>query len=277
MSASAYVAPARGRRETLLHQARILRVIAGSEFKLKYAESVLGYVWSLIKPLAIFSVLYFVFGRFFRLEVGIEHYPLYLLLGIVLFTYFSDATSLAMHSIVTRGALLRKLAFPRLVIPVSVTATAALTFGVNLLAVGAFVAWNAIAPSARWLLIAPLLLELYAFVLGVSLILATLFVRFRDIGQVWELGVQLLFYASPIIYPLGFLPPWAKPILVANPFVQVVQDLREIVIGLPPRETVSFVYGSSAGRLIPIAVALAVLLVGVVVFRREEPWFAERV
>ena len=111
-----------------------------------------------------------------------------------------------MSSIVARETLLRKLSFPHLVIPISMTLAAAITFGVNLVVVGVFVAWNQIPPRLDWLLLVPLLLELYVFMLGVALVLATLFVRFRDVGQIWELAAQLLLYATPIIYPIGFLP-----------------------------------------------------------------------
>src|SRR5437773_9803407 len=98
--------------------------IARIYFKLKYSDSTLWKVWSLAKPLALFSVLYVVFGRFFKLNAGLKHYPLYLLTGIVLWTFFIDATSLTLNSVVARGSLLRKLAFPRLVVPMSTTLTA---------------------------------------------------------------------------------------------------------------------------------------------------------
>src|SRR5437763_9577831 len=119
------------RRDAVAHQARVLRVIGRIEFKLKYADSELGYLWSVAKPLALFSMLYIVFGRFFKLNAGLKHYPLYLLTGIVLWTFFIDATNLTLTSIVARGSLLRKLAFPRLVVPMSVTLTAGITFCVN--------------------------------------------------------------------------------------------------------------------------------------------------
>lgn len=260
---------------TLAYQGRVLRVVAGTEFKVKYAESLLGYVWSVLKPLALFSVLYVVFGRFFKLNIGFEHYPLYLLTGLVLWTFFADAIAVALPSVVARGSLLRKLAFPRVVIPVSATVTAALTFAINLGVVAVFLAFNRVAPRVEWLLLAPLLLELYAFVLGLSLALSALHVRFRDIGQIWELGAQLLFWASPIIYPVGFLPPWALPVAFLNPFVQVMQDVRQVLFA-SNEPVVTDVLGS-AGRLAPLAVVAATLALGLVLFRRDEQWFAERV
>jgi ABC-2 type transport system permease protein len=268
------------RRHRLVHNLRILRVIAAVDFKLKYAGSVLGYVWSVIKPLALFTVLYVVFAKIFRLDEISRYYPLALLTGIVFYTFFADATNLAMSSIVARESLLRKLSFPRLIIPTSVTLGSAITFCVNLVVVGVFIAWNQIPPRVDWLLLVPLLVQFYVFTLGVSLILATLFVRFRDIGQVWELATQLLLYATPIIYPVGFLPEWARTIAFLSPITQILQDVRALVLyqDLPPnRITATEAFGSSAGRLIPIGITLAVFGIGFVMFKREEPWFAERV
>lgn len=265
------------RRRRLVQQLHILRVIAGTEYKLKYAESVLGYVWSIAKPLAMFAVLYTVFSRFFKLNVGFADYSLYLLIGVVLWTFFVDGTSVAMTSLVARSPLLRKLAFPHIVIPLSVTMSAAMTFLVNLVVVGVFVAVNHISPQADWLLLPFLLIELIVFTFAVGLVLATMFVRLRDVGQVWDLVVQLLFFASPIIYPVGFLPPWAKPIAFASPVVQVMQDVRAVIIGGPQTITVSDVYGTGWAYLVPLGFCVLTLVFALWLFHRESPWFAERI
>ena len=267
------------RRDRLRQQLRILRVIAGTEYKLKYAESVLGYVWSVAKPLTMFAVLYTVFGRFFKLSVGFAHYPVYLLIGIVIWNFFADATSIAMTSLVARASLLRKLAFPYLVIPASVTISAGITFLVNLGVVGVFVAANELKPTLSWLLIPLLLVELVVFTGAVGLVLATAFVRLRDVAQVWDLALQLLFFGSPIIYPVGFLPGWAQPVAFVNPVVQVMQDIRAIVVGSPAGITVTLsdVYGSAWGYLAPLGFFAATVAFSLWLFRRESPWFAERV
>lgn len=263
----------------LRHQLRVLHVIAAAEFKLKYAGSALGYVWSVVKPLALFLILYLVWGRVFHLSSISRFYPLALLIGIVLFTFYSDGSTLGMHSLVVRESLLRKLSFPRLVVPASATMTAAITFAINLTVIAVFVAWNGIVPRLDWLLIVPLVVELYIFVLGVSLVLAVAQVRFRDTAQVWELALQLFFYASPIIYPVGYLPPWAKQIVFISPFTQVMQDVRSLILyqDVPYNKiTAADVFGTPLGELAPIAFALVVLGLGLWLFRREEPWFAER-
>jgi len=266
-----------GRRQSLEHQLRVLRVIARIEFKLKYADSALGYVWSIAKPMALFSVLYIVFGRFFKLGVGFNNYPVYLLIGIVLWTFFVDATTLCVTSFVSRGALLRKLSFPRIVIPISTAMTAAITLGVNLIPIAIFMAWNRLTPRLEWLALVPLLIELFVFTVGLGVILATLFVRFRDVSQLWELVTQLAFYASPIIIPVGFLPPWFQPIAFLNPFVQIMQDIRAVLIYTQPVITATSVLHTVGGRVVPIGIAFATLFVGLYLFRRQSPWFAERV
>lgn len=273
-------ASAHGRRPAALasvrSQVRIVLVIASAEFKLKYAGAALGYVWSLAKPLALFGMLYLVFGHLFRLGGGTGHYPLYLLVGIVLFTYLSDATTIGMKSIVDRSSLISKLSFPRLIIPLSVTLCSAITLGINLVAIAVLIAVDRVVPGLKWLLLAPLALELFVVAFGVSLILSALYVRFRDVGPVWELVLQILFYASPIIYPVTLVPRWFASIAFLDPFVQIVQDARSIVVPSKASVTAAAVYGSPFGELLPIAVALALLAGGYLFFRREAPFFAER-
>lgn len=253
---------------------RVLRVIAAVELKTKYAGSALGYVWSFAKPFSYFLVLWFVFGRVF--DTGIADFPLYLLIGVALYTFFVDACSLALVSIVSRGALLRRIAFPPLIIPLSVSLTALVTFGVNLVAVAIFFVASRVWPEPDWLLVVPLLLELYVFIVGIGLILATLFVRFRDVGPLWELTAQLLLFVAPIMYPVSLLPDWAQRVVFLNPFVQVVQDLRYVLLGPEvPQVIAADVLGGPVGHVIPIATAVAVLGVGFAIFRRDAPKFAE--
>lgn len=262
--------------ERLAQHARVVHVTAAAEFKLKYSGSALGYVWSVVKPLGLFAMLYIVFGRFMKLG-NFPHYPLYLLLGIVIWIYFADASTLMMYSLVGRGNLLSKLAFPRLIVPLSVATTSAITLGVNFIAVAVFIAANRVMPRVEWLLLVPLLLELFIVTLGVGLFLGPLFVRLRDVSQVWELVLQLMFYASPIIYPVGFLPHWWKPIAFMSPFVQIIQDVRAVI--LPPGTpavTAATVYGTPLGYAIPILVGLGLTIAGYLFFRREAPYVAER-
>lgn len=247
--------------------------MASAQFKLKYVDSVLGYLWSLAKPLAYFGVLWVVFGRFFNTGVG--RFPLYLLLGIVLFTFMTDAVGLALPSILERGALLRRMSFPPLVIPLSATVTAAMTFGVNLIAVAVFVAVGGVVPSLSWLLLIALVLELYVFIVGLALIISSLYVRFHDVGPLWELLVQLILFASPIMYPITILPQWAQRVEMTNPFVQILEDTRRIVLGDQPG--LGTLPESVSAHLVTVSITLATVVAGMAIYQRESKYFAERV
>jgi ABC-2 type transport system permease protein len=260
-------------KERLAYQLRVLRVMARTQFKLKYVDSILGYVWSLAKPLSYFGVLWIVFGRFF--DTGIGRFPAYLLIGIVLYTFLFDAVGAALPSILERGPLLRRIAFPPLVIPVSATVTAAMTFGVNLVVVAIFVGASGVVPGVGWLLLPLLLLQLYAFVLGLALLVATLFVRFHDIGPIWELVAQLTLFASPIMYPITILPDWAERLVMLNPFVQVLQDVRRIVLG--SHESLGTLPTSVWSHVATVVLTVVTLLVGLWVYRHDAPTFAEKV
>ena len=273
--------PLRATRSTsgVAYYARVLRVVGGIEFKTKYAGAVLGYVWSLAKPLAYFGVLWLVFAYLLRTANQTDDFTMFLLIGILLYTFFADTVSVMLPSIVERGSILRRLAFPPILVPLSASIGICITFAVNISAIVVFIAASRVDPRPEWLFVFPLLAELYVFCVGVGLLVAALFVRFRDIGQIWELASQLLFFASAIFYPVGILPPWAQRMAFLNPVVQIMQDARRAVLGPsgPYDVTASTVYGGHGGRLIPLAVVLLVVLVGYALFRRESRYFAERV
>lgn len=258
---------------------RVLRVVGGIEFKAKYAGAALGYVWSLAKPLAYFGVLWLVFAYLLRTANQTHDFTVYLLIGILLYTFFSDTISTMLTSIVDRGPILRRLAFPPVLIPLSASVGIAITFFVNVIAIIVFIAIARVAPRAEWFLVIPLLVELYVLCVGLGLLVSALYVRFRDIGQVWELASQLLFFASAIFYPVGILPPWAQRVAFLNPVVQIMQDARHAILGAsgPYDVTAATVYGGHGGRAIPIATVGLVFAVGALFFRRESRYFAERV
>ena len=182
-------------------------------------------------------------------------------------------------SIVEGGATLRRLAFPPIMIPLSASVAIGITFVVNLSAFAVFAAINGVEPRIEWLLIPPLLAELYLFTVGLGLLLSALYVRLRDVGQVWELAAQLLFFASAIFYPIGILPDWAQKVMFLNPFVQIMQDVRHVVLGGasgPYDLTAADVFAGLGGRLIPILIVALVFVSALLFFRREGRYFAER-
>lgn len=275
MATDTYVRTAPERFD-LRYVARVMRVVSAAEFKVKYADSALGYVWTVAKPLAWLAVLYVVFGRFFKLQATFENYSVYLLVGLVLWVFFLDATNLALESFVQRAAVLRRLAVPRIVIPLSAALTTVLTLAVNTVALAVVMAIVGIEPRWSWLLVPFPVAELVVFTGAVALFLATLFVRARDAGPVWEIFSQFLFFATPIIYPTGFLPDWAQKVAFANPLVQSMQDARWLLAPEAEIFTAADVYGSAWGYAIPFTTLLLVIAAAAAFYRREAPYLAER-
>jgi ABC-2 type transport system permease protein len=196
---------------------------------------------------------------------------------MVLYLCFQEATTQIMSSVVNQGALVRRLAFPRLIIPVAASVTALITLAFNLFVIGILIAWNGIVPRLNWLALFPLIVELYLFGLGMGLVLAALFVRFGDVGQVWELAVQILFYVSPVIYPIQLLPAWAQKLALLNPLAQMIQDARAIILHGDVVPAMSSVYGTPLAGFAPICIVLLLLAAGVRIFRSQAPSFAEHV
>lgn len=261
--------------ERLKRFARVVRVLTGMDIKIRYADSALGYVWTIGKPLALFSILYVVFGRLVRFGAPMGHYALYLVIGVMLWAFFADGVTRTMNSIVENGTLIRKLPFPRLIIPVSASLTSLVTFGLSVVAIAIFVAANRLVPRLDWLLLIPELIELYLVVVGLGLILGVLYVRLRDITQVWDLALQLLFFLSPIVYPFTIVPARGRELMLLNPFTQVMQDVRALVVY--PDTVIASPVAFSPLRLLPLSVAAIVIGFGLLLFKLEEPWLPERV
>jgi ABC-2 type transport system permease protein len=261
--------------ERLRRHGDMIRELAVTEFKLKYQGSVLGYLWSIVKPLLMFAVLYFVFTHVLRLGGTTPHYAQQLLLGIVLWTFFTDSTIGAMSSIVDRGDLLRKVYFPRIVIPISTSVGALITLVLNLIVVLAFIGAARIPLYPTGLLLIPLLIEFYVLCLGCSLLLAALYVRFRDFKHIWEVLVQAMFYATPIIYPLSLIPSRLAPIVALSPIAQIVQDARKALISPVAVTSADVLHWPLF--LVPYLLPLALLVIGYRYFESAAASFAEEI
>lgn len=254
----------------------LLKELVITDFKLRYQGSALGYMWSLLRPLGLFTILYVVFVRFLKIGGDIPNYPIYLLLGIVLWNYFSEVTNGGLGAIVSRGDLIRKLNFPKYVIILAGSVSALINLFINLLVVGAFMVFKNIDIHA-YILLAPLIvLELFVFSIAVAFILSAVFVKLRDINYVWEVFMQGAFYATPVIYPISMLPEYASKILMLNPLAQSIQDMRYILV-TPQAATISSIYGSVWARVGVIGFVLLVALFAAWFFRKNSPRFAEEV
>jgi len=251
----------------------LVRELTVTDFKLKYEGSVLGYLWSFAKPLMLFGILYFVFTIVFRLGGSIPHYAVYLLLGVVLWIFFADATVTAMTSIVDRQELIRKVAFPRLVLVIAASATSLITLAINLAIIAVFIAVLGARPSPAAPLILLLLVELYALALGCSLFLAALYVRFRDFRHIWEVVLQILFYASPIIYPISIIPAHLQSWALVNPLAQIFQDSRSLLVTASTLTTADTL--SAPALVVPYLIPFVLLAGGFLYFRAASGKFAE--
>lgn len=265
--------------EHILHRYRysaiLLRQLVITDFKLRYQGSFLGYLWSLLRPLAIFLILYVVFVRFLKIGSDIPHFPVYLLLGIVVWNYFSEVTNNGVTAIVERSDVFRKINFPRYVVVLSGSLSALINLAINLLVVGAFMVFTGADPQVQALLFVPLLiLELFVFALAMAFLLSALFVRYRDVNYIWEVLMQGAFYATPILYPLSYVPVSLAPFLLLNPVAQIIQDLRVLLI-TDHTQTIATVYGTEWARLIPIGIVVGVALGAAYYFKKRSPYFAE--
>jgi ABC-2 type transport system permease protein len=253
----------------------LIRELVASDFKMRYQGSVLGYIWSLLRPLMLFAVLYIVFTRVIRLGDGVPYFAAYLLLGIVAWTFFIEATVSGMNAITGRGDLIRKVNVPKYTIVVATTLSAFVNFGLNMIVVLFFMIISGVPfrPEILWAI--PIICELVVLALGISFLLAALYVRFRDISHIWDVILQILFYAVPIIYPLTLPPQNIREIISLNPAAQILQDLRSVMI-TPEALTTKQVFGSQLmGRVLPICIVIAIAVVAGMYFRRKSRNFAE--
>jgi len=252
----------------------ILREMISTDFKVRYQGSALGYFWSLLKPLFLFAILYVVFTYIIPLGKGVEHFPVYLLLGIVLWNFFTEATTIGASSVVARGDLIRKISIPRYLVVISSSMSALINLLLSLIVVFVFALFNGITPSLSWLLIIPLIVELFVFSLGISFFLSAAFVKFRDITYIWEIVLQAGFYASAIIYPLTLVPAEFQKWFFLNPIVQITQDARHAIV-TNTSLTIWNTVDSVIATLVPFVIIVTVAVVGGVYFKRRSKYFAE--
>jgi ABC-2 type transport system permease protein len=252
----------------------LIYLISVTEFKRTYFGTALGYLWTIARPLLLFGVLLAVFTQIFRIGSQVPNYPVLLLFNIVLMGFFSEATTTAVNSVVNYEGIVRKTQFPRLVIPLSVVFTSLINLGLNLIVVFAFIlAWG-IAPTWSWLLFPVFLVMLFVITTAVSMIVASLNPRFRDVGIIWTVLSTVLFYATPVLYPIGVVPNTLRDVLLLNPLTPLFEAARLWVIdpGAPGPATVA---GGYDGLIAPAAIYLAICALAVWVFNREAPRIAE--
>lgn len=211
----------------------LLREMVRTDFKLRYQGSVLGYLWSLLRPLMLSGTLYLVFSQILRIGDTVPHYGSYLLLGIMCWTFFTEVTTGSITAVVAKGDLIRKIAIPRYLTVVSASFSAVINFLLNFFVLGVIMAITGVDIQIHLLILIPLLIiELYILALSIAFFLSALYVKYRDIAFIWEVLTQMMFYLIPILYPLSLLTDrteWAE-FLMLNPVAQIFQDVRYILI-----------------------------------------------
>lgn len=248
--------------------------LAVTDWKLRFYGSMLGYAWTLVRPFAFFGVILFVFTRIVGLNRNVPHYAVYILFSLVLFQFFGEVTGNSVASLVSRENLLRKMRFPRLVIPLAVVLTALFNLVATLVAVIIFAILLGVYPRWGWLELPLLIVVLATFATGVGLALGALFVRYRDVQPIWDVVSQMLFYASPVLYVSTLVPAQFQRPYHANPIAAVLCQMRHAVVD-PTAPAVWTAIGGVTRLAIPVGITLAVLAIGLLIFRREAPRIAE--
>lgn len=258
----------------------LLRELVVTDFKLRYQGSALGYAWSILKPLFLFVILYVVFDRFLRLGRDIDHFPVYLLTGTVIWTFFTEATMQGLQSIISRGDLIRKINFPKYIIVISGTISALINLVINMGVVMVFCLINGVNIGFEALLVIPLILELYIFALAIAFFLSAINTKYRDIGYLWEIFLQGAFYATPILYPLQTImvanATVAKVLILFNPVAQIIQDIRYVLI---THQSITIWNGIALGwkQIIPFAIIAISLSLAIYYFKKNSKYFAEQI
>lgn len=257
----------------------LLAELTKTDFKLRYQGSVLGYLWALLRPLMMFAILYVVFAKLLRFGGDIPHYPVYLLAGTTIWSFFTECTSQGIQAMVVRGDLIRKISFPKYIVVVSATLTAVINMLINLVVVVIFALINGVEPSLTWLLVPLSLIELYVLALGISFLLGAINVKYRDITSIWDVCIQALFYAVPIIYPVSMVAEssvLAAKVILVNPIAQAIQDIRHNLITHETITTWNFIDNFWL-QIFPIILIVIILIFATLYFRRKSKFFAEDV
>ena len=250
-------------------------IIGLTEYRLTYFGSVLGYLWALMRPLLLFGVLYTVFSQIVKFGGDIPNYPMLLLFDIVLFSFFQDSSQRAVTAVVDSEAIVRKMHFPRMVIPLSTVLTGALNLLLSLVAVFVFILIYGIDPMWTWLLLPVVVIPLLMLTSAVAMLVSSLYVRFRDVQPIWFVLSTILFYGTPVLYAIDTVPANAQRYVLFNPLAMLLEQARKWIIDPSARGCVEAI-GGWKWAMVPLAIFIVTCVLGLWVFNREAPVIAER-
>lgn len=257
----------------------LLRELVITDFKLRYQNSVLGYLWALLRPLFLFVIMYVFFVEVLHIGKEIPHWGVALLLGIVMWNFFQEVVGQGLKSITGSSGIIRKINFPKYIIVVSKSLSAIINLLINLIVVAVFAIIDHVEPSWGMLLIPLFVLELYILGTGMAFFLAAVNVKYRDVGYIWEIVTQALFYGSAIMFPLNRVVEVSHDIAILlsiNPISQAIQDARFHGITEKINTTVTLT-DNMLLIITPFIITAAIFVGGAVYFRRRSPYFAEEV
>lgn len=241
----------------------ILKTLVTKDFKLKYRRSVLGVLWSVLNPLLMMIVMSAVFSYMFRFNI--ENFPLYLILGQILFSVMTDSTNAAMTSIIDASGLIKKIRVEKMLFPIEKACFALVNFCFSAIAAVMVMLFFRVAPTLNVLLLPYLLICVFLFSIGLGLILSSLAVFFRDTIHLWSVIITAWSYATPLFYPLDLLPNSLQVAMQFNPMYQYITYFRDIMMyGITP---------TIEQNLICLVMALITFAIGMLVFRRTEHKF----
>ncbi len=215
-------------REEMWQKRDLLLNFAISDVKVRYRNSILGVLWSLLEPLLLLGVLYFVFSTMFKIEI--PNFPIYLLLGIICWNFFRNGTSIALNSLTNRSTLMTQIYFPRSIPGISAAITSTITLLFELVVLGIFMAVFQFMPTSTIILLIPILLLELIFILGIALPLSVLNVKFKDTEFIWGVVISAGFFLTPIFYQFNMLPDYIQNILQFSPMVQIVTMSHHVVL-----------------------------------------------
>jgi len=252
----------------------LLWLIAVTDFKLTFLGTVLGYVWSLLRPLMLFAVLYIVFTQVFRFD-EVDNYGVFLLMNLMLFTFFLEATDRSVDAVLKQETIVRKMQFPRMVIPLAVVLTSFFNLCLNLVVVVGFALATGIDPRWTWLLFPLILLPLVVLTAAVAMILSALYPRYRDVKQIWAVMGTMLFYGTPVLYPVELVALAGFQLqLLVNPLAPILEQARIWLLD-PTAPSVVQAAGSVWGWIGPAIVFVGICVFAIWIFNREAPRIAE--
>lgn len=246
---------------------QLILTLAITDFKLRYKNSMLGFFWSLLEPFFMLVVLYIVFSNLMRIEI--EHFQLFLLLGIIMWGFLEKGTTMGINSIVANPNFVKNVYIPRDILVLSACITALIMTLFEFIVFIAFMIIFQVIPGYYSLIVPYILIVEFFIVFGISLGLSAINVSYRDVQYIWRVIMQAGFFGTPILYNLSIFPPHIAKYMNLNPMARIIDTMRNVVIYDSYPKLADIVYITS--------IALIFTIVGYKIFRKYEPMFAENI